>query len=57
MHAESRVWIASRLVWSNHAKTELLSHRSRLKMADKMEGVLMGGSLVDPSKYPVPIET
>ncbi|CAO2654824.1 Nn.00g115570.m01.CDS01 [Neocucurbitaria sp. VM-36] len=26
-------------------------------MADKMEGVVMGGGLVDPSKYPVPIET
>lgn len=57
MHAESRVWIASRLAWSNHAKHEPLIHHSRLKMADKMEGVLMGGSLVDPSKYPVPIET
>jgi U2 small nuclear ribonucleoprotein B'' len=26
-------------------------------MADKMDGVVMGGGLVDPSKYPVPIET
>jgi hypothetical protein len=29
-----------------------------LNMADgKMEGVVMGAGLVDPSKYPVPIET
>ena len=26
-------------------------------MADKMEGVIPGGGAVDPSKYPVPIET
>ncbi|KAF2248759.1 hypothetical protein BU26DRAFT_518975 [Trematosphaeria pertusa] len=26
-------------------------------MADKMEGVVSAGGLVDPSKYPVPIET
>ncbi|KAF1956002.1 U2 small nuclear ribonucleo protein B [Byssothecium circinans] len=26
-------------------------------MADKMEGVVSGSALIDPSKYPVPIET
>jgi len=26
-------------------------------MADKMEGVISGSAVVDPSKYPVPIET
>jgi len=28
------------------------------KMAEKMDGVVMGGiNIIDPSKYPVPIET
>lgn len=31
--------------------------QSPFRMADKMDGVVMGGGLVDPSKYPVPIET
>jgi len=27
-------------------------------MAEKMDGVVMGGiNIIDPSKYPVPIET
>lgn len=26
-------------------------------MADKMEGVVPGAAAIDPSKYPVPIET
>jgi hypothetical protein len=33
------------------------SRQSPFRMADKMDGVVMGGGLVDPSKYPVPIET
>jgi hypothetical protein len=40
-----------------NAKTNHSTQHSRFKMADKMEGVVMGSGLVDPGKYPVPIET
>lgn len=54
---ESSMWIASSCSGEATPNQTTPPHNSRFKMADKMEGVVMGGGLVDPSKYPVPIET